>query len=180
MPAMPSSRKECWTYFNYPSASPVEFRLDLQELRSLDNLPTDELSEFQEWLCPFSEWQAQTPPGHSPDDGQAGPSLVERIERQYPSEIARRRWEKHRKAFEKNDRDRDVSREIEQVDSRPALAGPENRLPPRAKTIKERACEDRVTGPKWKRGLCPQRQVETFGILGFALLRSWTFVLKKS
>ena len=38
-------------------------------------------------------------------------ALIERIERRDPSEIARRQWEKQRKAFEKNDRDRDASRE---------------------------------------------------------------------
>jgi hypothetical protein len=52
-----------------------------------------------------------------------GASLVERIERRDPSEIARRQWEKQRKAFEKNDRDRDASREMPQIDYRVIVAG---------------------------------------------------------
>ena len=37
--------------------------------------------------------------------------------------------------------------------------------------------EQPLCAPKWKRGRCPQRQVETISILGVALLRSRTFVL---
>ena len=52
-----------------------------------------------------------------------GANLVERIERRDPSEIARRQWEKQRKAFEKNDRDRDASREMAQIDYEVMEAG---------------------------------------------------------
>jgi len=52
-----------------------------------------------------------------------GANLVERIERLDPSEIARRQWEKQRKAFEKNDRDRDASRDMAQIDYEVIVAG---------------------------------------------------------
>jgi hypothetical protein len=52
-----------------------------------------------------------------------GANLFERIERLDPSEIARRQWEKQRKAFEKNDRDRDVSRDMAQIDYEVIVAG---------------------------------------------------------
>jgi len=55
--------------------------------------------------------------------GRLGASLVERIERRDPSEIARRQWEKQRKVFEKNDRNRDASRDMEQVDHQVIVAG---------------------------------------------------------
>ena len=58
-----------------------------------------------------------------PMASRLGASLVERIERRDPSEIARRQWEKQRKAFEKNDRDRDASREMEQIDYQVIVAG---------------------------------------------------------
>jgi hypothetical protein len=52
-----------------------------------------------------------------------GANLVERIERLDPSEIARRQWEKERKAFEKKDRDRDASRDMAQIDYEVIVAG---------------------------------------------------------
>jgi len=52
-----------------------------------------------------------------------GANLVERIERRDPSEIARRQWERQRKAFGKNDRDRDASREMAQIDYEVIVAG---------------------------------------------------------
>ncbi|QNI37697.1 DEAD/DEAH box helicase family protein [Edaphobacter albus] len=52
-----------------------------------------------------------------------GANLVERVERLDPSEIARRQWEKQRKAFDKKDRDRDASREMAQVDYEVIVAG---------------------------------------------------------
>ena len=52
-----------------------------------------------------------------------GANLVERIERLDPSEIARRQWEKQRKAFENNDRDRDISRDMAQIDYEVIVAG---------------------------------------------------------
>jgi hypothetical protein len=52
-----------------------------------------------------------------------GANLVERIERLDPSEIARRQWEKQRRAFEKNDRDRDVSRDMGHIDYEVIVAG---------------------------------------------------------
>lgn len=52
-----------------------------------------------------------------------GANLVERIERLDPSEIARRKWEKQHKAFEKNDRDRDASRDMAQIDYEVIVAG---------------------------------------------------------
>jgi hypothetical protein len=52
-----------------------------------------------------------------------GANLVERIERRDPSEMARRQWEKQRKAFEKNDRDRDASRDMAQIDYEVIVAG---------------------------------------------------------
>lgn len=52
-----------------------------------------------------------------------GANLVERIERRDPSEIARRQWETQRKAFEKNDRDRDASRDMAQIDYEVIVAG---------------------------------------------------------
>ena len=55
--------------------------------------------------------------------GRLGASLVERIVRRDPSEIARRQWEKQRKAFNKNDRDRDARRHMEQVDYQVIVAG---------------------------------------------------------
>jgi hypothetical protein len=58
-----------------------------------------------------------------PMASRLGASLVERIERRDPSEIARRQWEKQRKAFEKNNRDRDASREMARIDYRVIVAG---------------------------------------------------------
>lgn len=52
-----------------------------------------------------------------------GANLVERIERLDPSEIARRQWEKQRKAFEEKDRDRDESRDMAQIDYEVIVAG---------------------------------------------------------
>ena len=52
-----------------------------------------------------------------------GANLVERIERLDPSEIARRQWEKQRKAFEKKDRDRDARRDMAQIDYEVIVAG---------------------------------------------------------
>jgi hypothetical protein len=52
-----------------------------------------------------------------------GANLVERIERLDPSEIARRQWERQRKAFEKKDRDRDASRDMAQIDYEVIVAG---------------------------------------------------------
>ena len=52
-----------------------------------------------------------------------GASLVDRIERRDPSQIARRQWEKQRKDFEKNDRDRHASREMAQMDYQVIVAG---------------------------------------------------------
>lgn len=52
-----------------------------------------------------------------------GANLVDRIERLDPSEIARRQWEKQRKAFEKKDRDRDASRDMAQIDHEVIVAG---------------------------------------------------------
>jgi hypothetical protein len=52
-----------------------------------------------------------------------GSNLVERIERLDPSEIARRQWERQRKAFEKKDRDRDASRDMAQIDYEVIVAG---------------------------------------------------------
>lgn len=52
-----------------------------------------------------------------------GANLVERIERLDPSEIARRQWERQRKAFEKRDRDRDASRDMAQIDYEVIVAG---------------------------------------------------------
>ena len=45
-----------------------------------------------------------------------GARLVERIARRDPSEIARRQWEKQRKALDKTKRDREVSREMPSID----------------------------------------------------------------
>ena len=45
-----------------------------------------------------------------------GTRLVERIARRDPSEIARRQWEKQRKALDKKKRDREVSREMPSID----------------------------------------------------------------
>ena len=45
-----------------------------------------------------------------------GASLVERIEPRDPSEIARRQWERQRKALDKKERDRDASRDMAQID----------------------------------------------------------------
>ncbi len=52
-----------------------------------------------------------------------GANLVERIERIDPSEVARRQWEKQRKAFEKKDRDRDARRDMAQIDYEVIVAG---------------------------------------------------------
>jgi hypothetical protein len=52
-----------------------------------------------------------------------GANLVERIERLDPSEIARRQWERQRKAFEKKDRERDASRDMAQIDYEVIVAG---------------------------------------------------------
>jgi hypothetical protein len=52
-----------------------------------------------------------------------GANLVERIDRVDPSEIARRQWEKQRKAFEKKDRDRKASRDMAQIDYEVIVAG---------------------------------------------------------
>jgi hypothetical protein len=52
-----------------------------------------------------------------------GARLVERIGRRDPSEIARRQWEKQRKAFKKNDRNRDADREMAQIDYEVMEAG---------------------------------------------------------
>ena len=52
-----------------------------------------------------------------------GANLVERIERLDPSEIARRQWERQRKAFDKKDRDRDASRDMAQIDYEVIVAG---------------------------------------------------------
>jgi hypothetical protein len=52
-----------------------------------------------------------------------GANLVERIERLDPSEIARRQWEKQRKAFEKKDRDCDARRDMAQIDYEVIVAG---------------------------------------------------------
>ncbi len=52
-----------------------------------------------------------------------GANLVERIERLDPSEIARRQWERQRKAFEKKDRNRDASRDMAQIDYEVIVAG---------------------------------------------------------
>jgi len=52
-----------------------------------------------------------------------GANLVERIERLDPSEIARRQWEKQRKVFEKNDQDRDASRDMAKIDYEVIVAG---------------------------------------------------------
>jgi hypothetical protein len=55
--------------------------------------------------------------------GRLGANLVERIERLDPSEIARRQWERQRKAFEKRDRDGDASRDMAQIDYEVIVAG---------------------------------------------------------
>ena len=52
-----------------------------------------------------------------------GANLVERIERVDPSEIRRREWERQRKDFEKNDRDRNASRGMAQIDYEVIVAG---------------------------------------------------------
>jgi hypothetical protein len=54
---------------------------------------------------------------------QMGASLVERIDRKDPSKIAQRQWERQRKALEKEDRDREASRNMAHIDYQVIQAG---------------------------------------------------------
>lgn len=58
-----------------------------------------------------------------PMAARLGASLVERIERRDPSAIARRQWEKQRKAFERYDQDREASRDMKQINYHVIVAG---------------------------------------------------------
>jgi hypothetical protein len=71
----------------------------------------------------FLDGRLRRRPVTVPMAARLGANLVERIERRDPSEIARRQWERQRKAFGKNDRDRDASREMAQIDYEVIVAG---------------------------------------------------------
>lgn len=71
----------------------------------------------------FRDGKLRQRPVTVPMATRLGAILVERIERLDPSEIARRQWEKQRKAFDRTDRDRDASREMAQIDYEVVEAG---------------------------------------------------------